>query len=100
MRQYIGSSLVSARPKSRKNNSLASMAKTEDEKQAPQTVDKLGNHGKGNVAKVIHDDGNVKRVIEFTERDYPDGTYIEAARQHYARMKASPHLRGTLSLQE
>lgn len=75
------------------------MAKTEEKEEKTEQT-KLGNHGKGNVAKVIHDDGNAKRVIEFTERDYPDGTYVEAARQHYARMKASPHLRGTLSLQE
>lgn len=76
------------------------MAKEKDENTAPAKAEKLGNHGKGNVAKIIHDDGNVKKVLEFCERDYPKGDYVEAAREQFAKMKASPHLRGTLSIQE
>lgn len=62
---------------------------------------KLGNHGKGSVAKVILNDGNSKRVMEFCERDYdgPDG-YIKAARTHFAEMKASKHTKGVLTIEE
>ena len=73
------------------------MAKEKAEKEEKE---ELGNHGKGNVAKVIHHDGNVKRVFEFSERAYPNGDYLEAARAHFAKLKASSHFRGTLDIQE
>ena len=59
----------------------------------------LGNHGKGSVAKVILNDGNSKRVMEFCERDYGD-KYVEAAREHFAAMKASKHTKGVLTIEE
>lgn len=60
---------------------------------------KLGNNGKGSVARVILNDGNSKRVMEFTEREYGDG-YVQAAREHFAAMKASKHTKGVLTIEE